>query len=78
MLIAKGIDREARDVPSSGDSRKRVDAYFVSYDCPPDKVNASRHEWVCRFEVARGASFTMQHFEDKVQAKAARGFVPAY
>lgn len=77
MIKAQHIDREAIDVRSSGDSRTRVDAYFVSYDCPPDAVNpgAGKHEWVCRFEVPRGKAFKMQDFSSKDAAKNARGFV---
>lgn len=77
MIKAQHIDREAIDVRSIGDSRTRVDAYFVSYQCPPDSVNpgAGPHEWVCRFEVPRGQSFKMQNFPNKDAAKAARGFV---
>jgi hypothetical protein len=73
-LRAVAIEREARDVRSSGDSRKRVDAYFVVFDCPPDADNPARHEWVCRFEVPRGAAFTMRDFPDKATAKAAKGY----
>lgn len=77
MIQATHIDREAVDVRSSGDSRSRVDAYFVSFKCPPDKVNpqAGSHEWVCRFEVPRGAKFQMQNFSTKADAKAVCGFV---
>jgi hypothetical protein len=73
-LRARAIEREARDVRSSGDSRKRVDAYFVVYDCPPDAENPARHEWVCRFEVPRGTPFEMRDFPNKAEAKAAKGY----
>lgn len=77
MISAQYIEREAIDVRSSGDTRRRVDAYFVSYLCPPDSVNpgVAPHEWVCRFEVPRGQPFTMQNFPTKDAAKAVRGFV---
>lgn len=77
MIQAQFIDREAIDTRSSADTRTRVDAYFVSYRCPPDEVNpgAGTHEWVCRFEVPRGQAFKMQNFPSKEAAKANRGFV---
>lgn len=76
MIEATHITREALDVRSSGDSRSRVDAYFVLFKCPPDEVNPQigNHEWVCRFEVPRGTKFQMQNFATKADAKAARGF----
>lgn len=76
MIKAQYIDREAIDCRSSGDQRKRVDAYFVAYLCPADDINPreASHEWFCRFEVPRGSKFTMQDFPDKESALAARGF----
>ena len=76
MIRANCIDREALNVRSSGDSRKRVDAYFVSYSCPPDAVNpgVAPHEWVCRFEVPHGTEFRMTDFPSKASAIAARGY----
>ena len=76
MIRANCIDREALNVRSSGDSRKRVDAYFVSYRCPPDGINPgiARHEWMCRFEVPRGTKFQMTNFPNKASAIAARGY----
>ena len=75
MIKAKYIDRESVDVRSSGDQRKRVDAYFVAYDCPVDEINTTPHEWLCRFEVSRGAPFKMQDFPTKTAARAAQGYV---
>ena len=76
MIQANYIDRGALNVRSSGDSRKRVDAYFVSYRCPPDDINPgpAPHEWICRFEVSRGAKFQMTNFPNKASAIAARGY----
>ncbi len=74
MIIAKYIDREAMDVRTSGKTRRRVDAYFVSFSCPPDDVNSDHHEWMCRFEVPRGESFCMNNFESKSAARAACGY----
>lgn len=76
MIKATHIERTSADVRSSGDTRKRVDAYFVSYQCPPDAVNpgTGSHEWICRFEVPRGSKFEMRDFPNKEDAKAARGF----
>ena len=76
MIQANYIDRETLNVRSSGDSRKRVDAYFVSYRCPPDDINPgpASHEWICRFEVPRGAKFRMTNFPTKAAAIAARGY----
>ena len=76
MIQANYIDREALNVRSSGDSRKRVDAYFVSFNCPPDDINlgVAPHESICRFEVPRGAKFQMTNFPNKAAALAARGY----
>ena len=76
MIQANYIDRETLNVRSSGDSRKRVDAYFVSYRCPPDDINPgpASHEWICRFEVPRGAKFQMTNFPNKASVIAARGY----
>lgn len=70
------IDREALDVRSSGDQRKRVDAYFVLYRCERDSVNPRDdwHDWICRFEVKRGEQFAMRNFNSKSEALKARGF----
>lgn len=73
-IKALAIDRESRDVRSSGDHRGRVDAYFVLFQCPPDDVNTSAHEWICRFEVPRGTPFKMQDFENKAAAHAVKGW----
>ena len=75
-ITAVQVERTALDTKSSGDMRKRVDAYFVSYCCPPDDVNPGpfTHEWICRFEVPRGTKFEMRNFPTKAAAKAARGF----
>lgn len=76
MIIAQFIQRQALDVKSSGDSRQRVDAYFVSFKCPPDKLNhgPGDHEWVCRFEVPRGVPFQMRNFPSKEAAHAVQGY----
>lgn len=75
MITAHHIDREPLDARTSGKGRKRVDAYFVSYLCPSDAANpGGPHEWMCRFEVPRGATFRMKDFADKDAARAARGF----
>lgn len=74
MIKARCIERSSLDVRSSGDRRKRVDAYFVCYDCPPDDANADRHEWVCKFEVERGAPFQMRDFPTKSAARAEQGY----
>ena len=76
MIQANYIDRETLNVRSSGDSRKRVDAYFVSYRCPPDDINPgpALHEWMCRFEVPRGTEFRMTNFPNKAAALAARSY----
>jgi hypothetical protein len=75
MIKAKYVDRESYDVRSSGNRRKRVDAYFVAYQCPADKFNASEHEWICRFEVERKSEFKMCDFESKEAARANCGYV---
>lgn len=74
MIKALYIDREALDVRSSGDSRKRVDAYFVAYLCPPNKQYSEPWEWVVRFEVARGNKFLMRDFPDQTAAISERGY----
>lgn len=74
MIKAHALDRESYDVRSSGDQRKRVDAYYVEYDCPADKFNPERHIWICRFEVPRGGKFQMQDYPDKKTAIDSRGF----
>lgn len=74
MIKAKYIHRENMDVRSSGDQRKRVDAYFVTYECPKDEFNNTPHEWCCRFEVARGEHFQMQDFPNKTAARATQGY----
>jgi hypothetical protein len=75
MIKARTITRECLDTRSSGDHRHRVDAYFVSFECPPDELNRDRHEWICRFEVPRGTVFQMKDFPDKAAAHAAKGYV---
>ena len=74
MIVAKYVDRVYTDVRSSGDRRCRVDAYFVSFDCPSDDYNNTRHEWMCRFEVPRGGTFTMRDFPTKAAASATKGY----
>jgi hypothetical protein len=68
------IDREALDVRSSGDNRRRVDAYFVVFSCPPDDINPGHHEWVKRFECERGHAFKMSDFQDKAAAHLASNY----
>ena len=79
-ITARGVEREEMDVRTSGKGRrKRVDAYFVLYHCPADEYNlGGPHDWICRFEVPRGAPFRMQDFDSKKAAMAARGFVTDY
>lgn len=73
-IKALAIDRESFNVRSSGDERNRVDAYFVEFDCPPDRHNPDRHIWICRFEVPCGAAFKMANFPSKSAAHAAKGW----
>lgn len=74
MIKAVRIEREALDTRSSGDSRRRVDAYFVLFHCPADAVNPAPHEWIRRFEVPRDAKFEIRDFADKPAAIAASGW----
>ena len=76
MITAQIVERVAHDVRSSGEARKRVDAYFVVYKCPADSVNPSpkEHEWVCKFEVERGAAFEMSNYPNKQAARSASGY----
>lgn len=74
MIKAREVHRTISDARSSGDGRHRVDAYFVVFDCPPDDTYPHAHEWCCRFEVPRGAKFTLQDFENKAAAYAAKGW----
>lgn len=74
MIEAVRIEREAPDTRSSGDSRRRVDAYFVLFHCPADAVNPGPHEWIRRFEVPRGTKFEIRNFPDKQAAIAASGW----
>lgn len=74
MIRASHVRRTELDCRSSGDRRNRVDAYFVSFDCDPDEFEATRHEWICRFEVPRGTKFEMRNFKSKADAHAAKGW----
>ena len=75
VIRVLNITRTALDVRSSGDRRKRVDAYFVAYWCPADEVNPDGgHEWICRFEVPRGAPFSPVDYPSKKGARAACGW----
>lgn len=79
MIYANSLDRELLDTRTSGKGgRKRVDAYFVLFDCPADDINpGGPHQWACRFEVPRGTPFKMPvRFANKDAARAARGFTP--
>ena len=71
MIRFKAIEREAFDVRSNFDRRKRVDAWFCSYSCPPDSINPDGpHDWICRFEVPRGTAFKpVLSFTDKRAAR---------
>ena len=65
------IDRIEQSVQSSGDQRKRVDAYFVAYRVEgwnPSDV------WMVRFEVTPGASFKARDYPNQKAASAARGY----
>lgn len=76
-VTAIAIDREALDVRSSGDQRRRVDAYFVEFECTPDRDNpgAENHTWICRFEVARGTPFKLPgSFLNKDEVHAIKGW----
>ena len=68
-LKPRGIVREALDARSSGDQRKRVDAYFVEYPHPDGGP------WIVRFEVPRGSVFVPQEYATQADAIAARGFM---
>ncbi len=67
LLKLLGVEREALDVRSSGDGRTRVDAYFVAY-----AVDGG--DWVCRFEVPRGAKFAPALYPTTEAANAAKGY----
>lgn len=72
LLGIKAIEREAFNVRSSGDARKRVDAYFVCYTAQwPDGYVG---DWVCKFEVERGLSFSPKLYASQAEAIAERGF----
>lgn len=72
------VDRRELDTRSSGDRRKRVDAYFCMYRCPRDKWNNKPedegHIWICRFEVPRGEKFTPQDWPSKDEATKNKGW----
>jgi len=75
MIKFTGITREAFNVRSSGDNRKRVDAYFIEFTCPPDANNPGPHEWIRRFEVPVGTELMVpKTFPDKAAAIAASGW----
>jgi hypothetical protein len=74
MVKFRCVSRVATGTRSSGDSRKRVDAYFVEFDCPADAINPAPHIWVCRFEVPRGTKFVSRDFPDKAAAHATKGW----
>lgn len=75
MIKAICVTRFSADCRSSGDSRRRVDAYFVEFRCPADGFNPEgEHAWVCRFEVERGARFELRDFPSKEAAHEAKGF----
>ncbi len=66
------LERVIKNARSSGDARKRVDAYFVCYFAEwPD---GSIGDWVCRFEVPPGAPFSMTLYPTQKEANAARGY----
>lgn len=74
MIKVKYINREDKNVRSSGDSRKMVDAYCVIFECPPDNDYNETYEWACRFEVPRGSKFQANNFASKKEAVSQSGY----
>lgn len=70
MITATHISHTDLDTRGGKTKRKKVDAYFVAYQCPPDEINSTSHEWMCKFEVSRGSTFVMQNFASKAEARA--------
>lgn len=72
-IRAAYFDRIALDVRSSYTNRnRRCDAYFIVYACPPDAMNAMGHQWVLRYEVARGSKRPeLTDYANKDEARAA-------
>lgn len=69
---AIAIEREALNVRSSGDGRKRVDAHFVLFHV---RDGPDVYDWVCRFERPRGEYFPLPtHIRTVEDALAARGY----
>jgi len=72
LIRIVSVERQALDVRSSGDARHRVDAYFVCYFAQwPD---GDTGDWVCRFEVPRGAKFVPTLYPTQKEALAAKGY----
>lgn len=68
LLKPYGVIREDLDTRSSGDNRRRVDAYFVEYPHPDGGP------WIVRFEVPRGTKFVPQSYATQADTNAARGY----
>lgn len=72
MIRATYILHERLDSRCHMNGRRKCDAYFVAFDCPPDEYNPERHEWICRHEIKRGTRFTMPaSYPDKPTARRA-------
>ena len=72
MISFSHISHALYNERSAADKRVKCDVHFIVFNCPADSVNSEPHNWVCRFEVSKGAtcSNVKKSYDTKKQALA--------